>query len=105
MEENINRLLVAKGVASNPCERFEFGDVVINFWVFHFKFRQVIPGSLLALAVSELIEKLGLEGLSNIGDVLSNRVQSIDPSSYGSGPFGDLWSIHECECQGHFTNR
>src|SRR5579863_2468305 len=104
MEEDIDCLLVAKGVAGNTCERFEFGDVVVDFWVFHFKFRQVVSGSLLALAVSELIKKLGLEGFPNIGDILSNRVQGIDPRSYSSSPFGDLWSIHECECQGHFMN-
>src|SRR5579863_5331459 len=104
MEEDVDCFLVAKGVASDACKQFEFSDVVIYLWVLHLEFCQVVSGSLLTLAIGELVKELGLEGFPYVGYVLSDRVQSIDPRSYGSCPFGDFWSIHECECQGHFTN-
>src|SRR5579863_522327 len=104
MEEDVDSFLIAKGIPGNACKGFKFGYVVIDFGILHFEFRQVVPGSLLALAIGELVEELGLEGFPNVRYVLSDGVQSIDPCSYGSCPFGDFGSIHECECQGHFTN-
>ena len=104
MEENINCLLVAEGVSSNACKGLKLGYVVIDFRIFHFELRQVVPGPLLALTISELIEELGLKSLPNVRYILSDGVQSVNPCSYGSGPFGDFGSVHECECQGHFTN-
>src|SRR5579863_473392 len=104
MEEDVDGFLVAKGVSGNACQRLEFGYVVVDFGVFHFKLGQVVPGPLLALTISELVEELGLKGLPNIRYILSDGIQGVDPCSYSSGPFGDFGSIHECECQGHFTN-
>ena len=74
MEEDVDGLLVAKGVSSNACQRLELGYVVIDFGVFHLELGQVVSGPLLALAVSELVKELSLEGLPNVGYVLSNGV-------------------------------
>src|SRR5579863_3455059 len=104
MEEDVDGLLITKGVSGNACEGFKLGYVVVDFGVFHFEFGQIVSGSLLALTISELIEELGLKGLPDVGYVLSNWIQGIDPRSYSSGPLGNFGSVHECECQGHFTN-
>ena len=104
MEEDIDCFLVAEGVTGDAREQFELSDIVVYLGVFHFKFGQVVSGSLLMLAIGKLVEELGLKGLPNIRYVLGDRVQCVDPGSYCSGPFGDFGSVHERECQGHFTN-
>src|SRR5579863_9360375 len=104
MKEDVDGFLITKGVPGNACKGLELGYVVIDFGVFHLEFGQVVPGPLLALTISELVEELGLEGFPNIRYVLSDGIQGVDPGSYGSGPFGDFGSVHERECQGHFTN-
>ena len=74
MKEDVDCFLVAEGITGDTRKRFELSDIVVYLGVLHFKFGQVVSGSLLMLAVGELVKELSLEGFPDIGYVLCDRV-------------------------------
>jgi hypothetical protein len=81
-EEDVNGFFASLSVSTLSAEVLELCNILFNVQKSHPKHIEFHLGSLLFVRVLELISEFMYELISYVWDVISNRVESIDPDSY-----------------------